>query len=410
MEAVETKEKDILIGPVMKAKPQWQKNKELIEELAESIHPGNWDLDTCEDRLYSFLEDGYIDSSEYACNECGSCDDGYYSECESKEDYIMHRLLIHFPEVEITNSMGHTHTMTDIYIATVFTADYSQVATKCLFLIRGSATTKELAVGYAHSHASSANSNNSVSRYFCWRELCLGGDTELTDIMYNLSDGISNKDLHELLVLLHLYVGWESREGGPYMYMNDIQYKSSNISSSNYLPDDLSITIGRILLLEFAKHSTLSKPDIVGTGAGIAISNVTASIAIALKKFILDSMAEDLSHPYISMLGTQLSRAGEDDSFTPLVGIVPHSDYNLEFYIHCITEAEDYSFPQILKFNGENIQLSLTLDPKGLDSSATFTTADIISAVVNPLVIQRAVEAYLEDFKLYRTQYKLQLL
>jgi len=399
METVAKKEKKV--GGELPKKSQLQLNKELIETLAEDIHPGCWDLDECEETPRSWI--GRNDGE--SCGECDSCDDGYPEDCEDYEKSSLPRLLLHFPEVEIQNRNGFKHTITDFYISLVFEENYSKLATSSLFAIRSSATTKEYANGYFHSHANRSSSHTALSSFFSWRSLCLGGDTALTDLVYSLKDGLTEKALHELLVLLHLYVGWESLDGGPYYCMQDVVYPSQTTRSLTYLTPAENTEILEQALTIFVDDDTIPKPDLIGASPNLAISNTQDSLGVAIQQVLLAKIGEDMSHPYLVYLGVNVKR-GRSTSFTALSSGNDHSTYNVTYYKERVAATEAYIFGPVVTFNGEPVKFSLILDPKGLVSGNSITEEDLKHSVVAPNVLHTITRTYIQHF----TKYKLQLL
>ena len=77
-------------------------NQLLIEELAEEFFPGNWDLGPIEINLLGKARG--VGSLDHLDN--------------------IQRLIISFPEVEIVNEDGASHTINDFHIALLFTKEF----------------------------------------------------------------------------------------------------------------------------------------------------------------------------------------------------------------------------------------------------------------------------------------------
>lgn len=245
MEIIENTTEEI--KPVVKRKPRVKKiedpiineNEELIKAIAEEIHPGFWDFGPLvEPSLLSRVpkETIYKKCSSKSCSTCEinprNCRNANLEYLDTKN---FKRLLIHFPEFTMTNSRNETYTIKDYYIAIIFNSDCSKLATSSLYGIRTTFTVEEYLTGFMHSHAETSYAGE-PEHYTTWRLLCLGSDTALTEICCTLASNLNKEYLHELLLLLNIYVNWESIEGGPYRRFKDVYLNSDYFqNNSNHL-------------------------------------------------------------------------------------------------------------------------------------------------------------------------------
>lgn len=126
-------------------------------------------------------------------------------------------LITYFPKIEITNSTGQSHVMTDIYIKYSFNIEYKQLDTVCF--ARTSATDCELSSNYLFSHLSG-------SRLGTWHsDFCYGNDTPLANLTKQIKRGVSISFV-EYFLLFREYLNWESLEGRPYRYIGNIKNSS----------------------------------------------------------------------------------------------------------------------------------------------------------------------------------------
>jgi len=122
-------------------------------------------------------------------------------------------LILYFPELSITNTIGSVHTMKDLYVRFTFVRRPSfylqQVA-----LTRTTYSVQEFIFQYTFSHASGTPG--------CYTDhLCFGDNTIISKEVHNVKRGnITN--LSYVFILFKEYLQWESIEGTPYRSLNDI--------------------------------------------------------------------------------------------------------------------------------------------------------------------------------------------
>jgi len=145
---------------------------------------------------------------------------------EDKNDHIY--LYIHFPEINITNSLEQKHLIKDLYTRFSFTVRKNNFETSGYKLNlsfagrRSSLSLKEYESSYRHSHLQSGQNT--------FTEFCLGS-SDYSLLLQSLR--IEPIEDNWMMVLLGLenYLAWESLEGGPYMTIDNLKY-SNNKSGS----------------------------------------------------------------------------------------------------------------------------------------------------------------------------------
>ena len=134
-------------------------------------------------------------------------------------------LILHFPTLLLTNSLGEKHKVTDMYVRFYFYG--STFRTFQMNGMRMTCTREELVQRYCHSHLKTPYGN--------WHDFCQGNF--LNDMVMNIhsSETIENLTYTILMLLntLPTYLNEESLEGGPYQTMRNVyqllEYKSNEI-------------------------------------------------------------------------------------------------------------------------------------------------------------------------------------
>ena len=141
--------------------------KRIVTDVLERVHPNEYEI------IKSAREVSNINKLEHFIRL--SKKGGTFS------------VLIHYPEITITNSMEHKHKIQDLFIILNFRNGIMHGN------IRGFRTTysfKEFSIGYKHSHLSQTLDINGI------RNFCLG-DSILNTLTYNIRNATRNGDLTE---------------------------------------------------------------------------------------------------------------------------------------------------------------------------------------------------------------------
>lgn len=122
-------------------------------------------------------------------------------------------ILIHFPEIEITNGINK-HTITDLYVKlSLFISQDLRTRRFSIEGTRTSGTLSEIASQYCHSHLPGYTTGGNFDSF------CLGNGP-----INNYLNGINRTEEEWLffLTLLNQYVRWESIAGRPYRHLNQV--------------------------------------------------------------------------------------------------------------------------------------------------------------------------------------------
>lgn len=129
-------------------------------------------------------------------------------------------IIIHYPEINLENSLGQKHTIKDFFFKiTVDTNLLDTTVYKIGVSIHGMRTTfglKEITCSYSHSHLHTGSPGT-------WKHFCVGSD-HFPVLMENLRMNPTEDNWTMFLLSIDKYLQWESREGGPYAYMENLKY------------------------------------------------------------------------------------------------------------------------------------------------------------------------------------------
>lgn len=147
-------------------------------------------------------------------------------------------ILVLFPEVNITNSRRHKHTIKDLYVKIniQLTLDGNmgdRLSNISLDGRRGKLSDEEYQSNYGHSHFSGGG----IDR---WSDFCLGS-SDFAMILQTMRYSLTQEDWTLLFLSLGNYVSWESIEGGPYRNMQNISSREQSVSPSSFTQHALEI-------------------------------------------------------------------------------------------------------------------------------------------------------------------------
>ena len=148
-------------------------------------------------------------------------------------------VIIHYPKVTISNEEEQTHEIKDLLLSFRIkergTDDTGRVvyAPGELYGTKATFSYEEWFSSYVHSHLGTRKPDR-FNRCFALGEFCIGTG-ELYDLQATLRSEYSEGIFELYLITLQSLVNWESREGGPYIYMKDI-----NIGDKSRIADNLN--------------------------------------------------------------------------------------------------------------------------------------------------------------------------
>jgi len=137
-------------------------------------------------------------------------------------------VVIHYPEIKISNSEGRTHDIKDLFvrfeIVESVLAPEGNAPLWTIGKIKGARSTlsyEEWFVGYLHSHLPQKN-NNTYFDAFTLKNFCLGSDTEIVTQQESLYLEYTSESFELFLLTLDSFVAWESLEGVPHKKIEKI--------------------------------------------------------------------------------------------------------------------------------------------------------------------------------------------
>jgi len=266
-------------------------------ELLEAIYPGNWEINS--DDL----------------------------------------LIIKFDQFTITNSINLSHIVRDLYVKWELTEDLAPKGNICGF--RGLRTIEEFESGYIHSHLRTGKHRNWEDNDFCL------GEGRFGELIYGLSSGREHdwQEINEALIMLDIYVSWESLEGGPYMKIGDVVRNAS--SSRTNRPSLNSESLDRLYNawmrrkpeLDFATIQEGSRGSLFVVDLEAIGRNIVSTVEQAYGETYTDVIMLDGSiAPLFTVLGT-------GDAVTPRL---------IEQYNRELAEAAE-DCPEEYYYKGERI-------------------------------------------------------
>ena len=155
----------------------------------------------------------------------------------SEERYQLseHGLILHYPEITISNENGVTRPIYDLFVKLIFSFnEHNNIKSfnSSLYGNRTTFTPRDIYHYYKHSHLpeiyyeEEATDEEGELIEPCvdlgdWQNFCLGSDS-LAATLSALQIKFEEDKFQILLNLINDFVEWESLEGGPYMLINDI--------------------------------------------------------------------------------------------------------------------------------------------------------------------------------------------
>ncbi len=116
-------------------------------------------------------------------------------------------LYIHYPVLEIKNSLGMKHTIYDLIV-------YIPLSQNCVIGhevqgCRTSLSQKEINAGYVHSHLH--------RNEYRFNHFCRGGGSAFEKFLLSLGKVVDAEEFELFLIQMKEYLSWESLEGNPYI-------------------------------------------------------------------------------------------------------------------------------------------------------------------------------------------------
>lgn len=205
-------------------------------------------------------------------------------EISIKNDAV--EVIVYYPEIKITNSLGSTHTILDTFIKYRFRRKGSRHIQLLdnPTILRSTFHEKEINPSgfYLFSHTSSTEKINQYKSGFCF------GSTELSTTLYKYYEQMSYFDIYNLMYSMDNYLSWESIEGAPYKYIDNLDANLfTPVRVTRHLSDSTEKDI-----IKCIKSFTFNYDS--DSHEGFYIDIHTESIEEYIENYIRDTFPDDL--------------------------------------------------------------------------------------------------------------------
>jgi len=197
------------------------------------------------------------------------------------QDCMSYQILIHFPEITIKNDKDQ-HLIRNMYVR-LFLRPNGTLAS----YIQGMRTTlteAEFVSSYVHSHLPRLSPSVMTFHTFCT------GVGEINQVLALLNTRFTSENFMMLLMHIKNYLEWESKEGHPYMFMENVFSRSDRLSTYNSLPDYMAKKAASVIISNMARE--LSVSDIMNLFRfNVEERAITAIPTLDLEKWMADKIA-----------------------------------------------------------------------------------------------------------------------
>ncbi|NCD06246.1 MAG: hypothetical protein EOL97_09010 [Spirochaetia bacterium] len=194
-----------------------------------------------------------------------------------KDDYSF---VIYYPEIQITNSYGLVHTMYDLWAKINISTDSNRLYLASLK--RTTLSSSEIRNEYLFSHCYI----NDYAYPFESFDFCYGNSSHPLQSLLKEGDPFLKVDLWFLN--LEAYLSWESVEGIPYRYINNVK------SDVNYYKQVSSALIMPTFHLNSVINHVISNLDIIDFDYGVGQTAILSQTTIDSIKDIIKSCYGDV--------------------------------------------------------------------------------------------------------------------
>lgn len=306
-----------------KALAAWRRGcVDKLENTLEGLFPGRWEMQyTGNDLIESGAENVKIDLGKAKGDATKLTNDVFNNEYA--------RCYIHFPEILITNSLNQQWTILDYYVVMCFS---NKMAVNWIKGFRATKIPVEYNAHYTFSHSKVAD--NCLCR-FCF------GHTDLDTLVAGLAIGVYDEINIELFLQnLTDYLSWESRDGVPFYFINELINLRYGKGRQPPLPSSIFNRIYEDVLD--------SREDVE---VEISLHEGKFSVHVPITYKLIDIVTkytpEELLFPIESLTHT---------SIYPLAQVMSDSDILALNY--------GYAKDPVFKFKGKNVVLNILQDKK----------------------------------------------
>jgi len=170
----------------------------------------------------------------------------------SMQDCTSYQILIHFPEVTIRNDRD-SHLIRNIYVRLFLRPN--GLLGSYMQGMRTTVTEAEFVSQYLHSHLPRLVPGQITFHNFCT------GVGEINQVLALLNARYTSANFMMLLMHIKNYLEWESKDGHPYMFMENVFTRSDRMSTYNALPDYMAVSAAEHIIVEMRRE--LNIPQIM---------------------------------------------------------------------------------------------------------------------------------------------------
>lgn len=180
--------------------------------------------------------------------------------------------IVHFKKLTIKNGYGLSREVRDLFVAIPIrgngftTGDdgrsYLTLCPRTPYGLRTTFFNDEKRVHYIHSHLPSVTYSDNSEAAFSFQKFCIGGGSELHDLIMEMEHEFSPGIFALFLVSLRTLVEWESIEGGPHIRMEKIGSQIATTLKEDYQKkhfDELIPDMMSNMNVNFVKHNDIFK-------------------------------------------------------------------------------------------------------------------------------------------------------
>lgn len=184
---------------------------------------------------------------------------------------------IMFPIIDLRNSRGNRHKITDFLLRLNLKANMAGlIVITRIDGARSSVTLKEYSCGYVHSHVP-RTSYGKAPEGPGFNKFCTGSGS-INDYINSFANANSVENAERLVMQLYTIVNWESLEGAPHFRMDGITYNSSGSSNTVIRPLDVGEHTCRKFSDEVMNLIETGKLPVAGLKANIIDNKISIEV------------------------------------------------------------------------------------------------------------------------------------
>jgi hypothetical protein len=169
---------------------------------------------------------------------------------KANPQYSTYHAIIHFPEIIITNG-SKSHKITNIFVKFFIRPDGK--IHPFIYGMRSTLTEAEYKSLYLHSHLRTLASGKIYFKPFCT------GVGEINQVLAVLNTNYTSANFMMFLMHIKNFLEWESKEGTPYITIDNIFKRGERSSSHHVLADWASEKIADALIVSIGKKLEVSE-------------------------------------------------------------------------------------------------------------------------------------------------------